>query len=80
MQSTYQTWLPNSTARQRVLRVALDQKVEGSNPCTPATTFESEMRSKESQVGPLSALYQSEEAAFQAEVDDVRRVSYVDQR
>ena len=37
---TYQTRWPNSQALFAVARIALDQKVEGSNPSSPATTDE----------------------------------------
>ena len=33
----YQTQWPNSKPRSAVARIALDQKVEGSNPSSPAT-------------------------------------------
>ena len=37
MQIAYQTRLPNSKVLLSISRVALDQKVEGSNPSSPAT-------------------------------------------
>jgi len=38
-QFAYQTWWLNSEARSSISRVALDRKVEGSNPSSPANSI-----------------------------------------